>query len=93
MIMAVADKTMNLVVEDFTGQMRYKAPRIPRGATVGELISNLASRLRLPLNDSQGRPVTYAARAKGASLNEADLLGDVLQENEVVTLTQNVTAG
>jgi hypothetical protein len=53
----------------------------------------VASRLRLPLNDTQGRPVTYAARARGASLNEADLLGEVLEENEVVTLTQNVTAG
>ena len=91
--MAVAEKTMNLVVEDFTGQLRYKAPRIPRDATVGELISNVAGRLRLPLNDSQGRPVTYAARARGASLNESDQLGEVLEENEVITLTQNVTAG
>jgi hypothetical protein len=91
--MAVAEKTVNLVVEDFTGQMRYKAPRIPRDATVGEVISSVASRLRLPLNDSQGRPVTYQARARGASLDETDRVGDVLEENEVVTLTQNVTAG
>lgn len=91
--MAVAEKTMSLVVEDFTGQMRFKAPRVPRDATVGELISNVASHLRLPLNDSQGRPVTYAARARGANLNEGDALGEVLEENEVVTLTQNVTAG
>jgi hypothetical protein len=91
--MAVAEKTMDLVLEDFTGQLRYKAPRVPRDATVGELISNVAGRLRLPLNDSQGRPVTYAARAKGASLLESDRVGDVLEQNEVVTLTQNVTAG
>ena len=91
--MAVAEKTMSLVVEDFTGQMRFKAPRVPTDATIGDLISNVASHLRLPLNDTQGRPVTYAARARGGSLNETDRIGDVLEQNEVVTLTQNVTAG
>jgi hypothetical protein len=83
----VAEKTMSLVVEEFTGQMRFKAPRVPRDATVAEFIGSVASRLRLPLNDSEGRPVTYAARARGGNLGEADRVGDVLQENEVVTLT------
>jgi hypothetical protein len=91
--MAVAEKTMSLMVEDFTGQVRHKASGIPRDASLGEVITSVASRLRLPLNDAQGRPVTYAARARGASLNESDRVGDVLEENEVVTLTQNVTAG
>ena len=91
--MAVAEKTMSLLVEDFTGQVRHKASGIPRDAALGEVITSVASRLRLPLNDAQGRPVTYAARARGASLNESDRVGDVLEENEVVTLTQNVTAG
>jgi hypothetical protein len=91
--MAMAEATMSLVVEDFTGQVRHKASGIPRDATLGELIGSVANRLRLPVNDSQGRPVTYAARARGASLNESDRVGDVLEDNEVVTLTQNVTAG
>jgi len=91
--MAMAEATMSLVVEDFTGQVRHKASGIPRDATLGELIDSVANRLRLPANDSQGRPVTYAARAHGASLNESDRIGDVLVDNEVVTLTQNVTAG
>jgi len=91
--MAMAEATMSLVVEDFTGQVRHKASGIPRDATLGELIDSVANRLRLPANDSQGRPVTYAARARGVSLNESDRIGDVLEENEVVTLTQNVTAG
>lgn len=90
--MAVAEE-MTLVVEDFTGQVRHKATGVPRDATLGELLESLASRLRLPENDSQGRPVSYAARAHGASLNESDRVGDVLEDNEVVTLTQNVTAG
>jgi hypothetical protein len=91
--MATATKTMSLTVEDFTGQVRHRASGIPRDATLSEVLDALTSRLRLPANDSQGRPVTYAARAKGASLNESDRVGDVLEENEVVTLTQNVTAG
>ena len=91
--MAMAEGTMTLVVEDFTGQVRHKASGVPRDATLGELISSVAGRLRLPENDSQGRPVTYAARARGASLNEGDRVGDVLEDNETVTLTQNVTAG
>ena len=91
--MAMAEATMSLVVEDFTGQVRHKASGVPRDATLGELLGSVANRLRLPANDSQGRPVTYAARARGVSLNESDRVGDVLEENEVVTLTQNVTAG
>lgn len=91
--MPVAEKTMSLVVEDFTGQVRHKASGVPREATMGEVVTSLASRLGLPVNDSSGRPVTYAARARGASLNDGDRVGDVLAENEVVTLTQNVTAG
>lgn len=91
--MAMAEGTMSLMVEDFTGQVRHRASGIPRDATLGELITSVATRLRLPANDAQGRPVTYAARARGASLNESDRVGEVLEENEVVTLTQNVTAG
>jgi hypothetical protein len=92
-MVALADRTMSLVVEDFTGQVRHRASGIPRDATVGELIGSVANRLRLPVNDSQGRAVTYAARASGVSLNESDQVGEVLEENDVVTLTQNVTAG
>lgn len=91
--MGVAEQTMSVMVEDFTGQVRHKASGIPRDASVGELMVSVTRKLRLPLNDSQGRPVTYAARARGVSLNEGDRVGDVLEENETVTLTQNVTAG
>jgi hypothetical protein len=91
--MASSTQTMRLVVEDFTGQMRHKASGIPADATLGEVITGLTRKLRLPLNDSQGRPVTYAARSNGVSLNDSDVVGDVLVEDDVVTLTQNVTAG
>jgi hypothetical protein len=60
---------------------------------VGDLVRSLTHELHLPANDSRGQPVTYAARAHGESLAESDRLGDVLQHEEVVTLSQNVTAG
>jgi len=91
--MATVEGTLSLFVEDFTGQVRHRASGVPHDATLGELIAGVTNRLRLPANDSQGRPVTYAARSAGVSLHESDRVGDVLQENAVVTLTQNVTAG
>ena len=90
--MATAD-TISVTVEDFTGQIRQRARGIPREATVGNLVAGLMQELHLPANDSQGRPLTYAARAKGDSLLESDRVGEVLQEDDVVTLSQNVTAG
>jgi hypothetical protein len=85
--------TISVTVEDFTGQIRRRARGIPTDATVGDLVASLMHELRLPANDSQGRPLTYSARARGESLTESDRVGDVLVEDDVVTLTQNVTAG
>jgi hypothetical protein len=56
-------------------------------------MSSLLRDMRLPGNDSQGRPLTYAARANGESLLESDRVGDVLKEDDMVTVTPNVTAG
>jgi hypothetical protein len=85
--------TMTLRVEDSTGQIRRRARGIPREATVGDFMSGVVRELRLPVNDSEGRPLSYAARANGESLLESDRVGDVLKEEDTVTLTQNVTAG
>jgi hypothetical protein len=60
---------------------------------VGDFLAGLTREMRLPANDAQGRPLTYAARANGDSLVESDRIGDVLREDDVVTVTQNVTAG
>jgi len=85
--------TMTLKVEDSTGQVRRRARGIPREATVGDFMSGVVRELRLPVNDSEGRPLTYAARANGESLLESDRVGDVLQEEDTVTLTQKRHGG
>lgn len=85
--------TMSLKVEDSTGQIRRRARGIPAEASVGEFMNSLVRELRLPVNDSQGRPLSYSARANGESLLESDRVGEVLKEEDTVTLSQNVTAG
>ncbi len=86
--------TMTLEVEDFTGQMRRRARGIPRTATVSELVDSVRSGLQLPDQDAQGRPIQYGAlTAGGEMLNPTDEVGDVLDNDELVTLTKSVTAG
>jgi hypothetical protein len=85
--------TIDLIVEDLSGQIRRRARGVPRKSTVRELISGLTRELRLPANDLQGRPLTYGARARGVNLEESDQIGEVVDPEEVVTLVQNVTAG
>jgi hypothetical protein len=88
------DQTMTLEVEDFTGQVRRRAGGIPRTATVGDLVESVYGEMQLPDQDSEGRPIQYGAlSARGDLLNATDQLGDVLENEEVVTLTKSVTAG
>ena len=90
----VTNNTMTLEVEDFTGQLRRRAGDIPRKATVNDLVESLRSELQLPDHDAQGRPIQYAAlTSDGEVLNATDQLGDVVEDDDVVTLTKSVTAG
>ena len=85
--------TIAIDVEDFTGQVRRRQPRF--GETrVGELVERLRQTLHLPEVDASGRPVLYGGRNRhGDALNSSDLVGDVLEEDDVLTITKSVTAG
>ena len=86
--------TMTLEVEDFNGQIRRRATGIPRSATVNDLIESISSELQLPRHDPHGRDILYGARTTdGDMLNPTDEVGDVLEDEQVVTLTTSVTAG
>ncbi|MBL8829233.1 MAG: hypothetical protein JNM18_19780 [Planctomycetaceae bacterium] len=86
--------TMSVQVEDFTGSVRHEARDVPVDATIGEFIASVSRLLLLPDQDSDGRPVTYGAQTlTGDVLNGSEKIGDVVDENTVVQLTRNVTAG
>jgi hypothetical protein len=85
---------MVLEVEDFTGQIRRRAGGVPRTATVSDLVESIQGDLQLPQQDAQGRPIQYGVlSSSGEMLNATDELGEVLEDEEVVTLTKSVTAG
>jgi hypothetical protein len=94
-LMVAQSSTMTLEVEDFTGQVRRRSSGIPRAATVSDLVDSFRSEMALPDQDAQGRPVQYGlmSSSSGEMLNATDQLGDVLADEEVVTLTKSVTAG
>ena len=92
--MVALSETMTLEVEDFTAQGRLRADGIPRNATVDDLIESMRGEMQLPDQDAQGRPIQYGALTEGGDLlNATDRLGEVLEDEEVVTLTKSVTAG
>ncbi len=92
--MVAQTETMTLDVEDFSSQVRRRARNIPRSATVDDLIESIRGDMQLPEQDAQGRPVQYGAlSARGDVLNATDRIGDVLENEEVVSLTKSVTAG
>ena len=85
---------MTLQVEDFVGQRRRRAAGIPRDSSVADVIDNLSEQLDLPDQDAQGRPILYGAQtADGDVLNASDRVGDVLEDDQTITLTKSVTAG
>jgi hypothetical protein len=86
--------TLSIEVSDFTGQVRRRAPNVPREARVGELVNRLTQAMHLPDVDASGRPVLYGARnSRGDVLNSTDVVGDVLEQDDVMTITKSVTAG
>lgn len=84
---------LTLELEDFTGQIKRRARNIHPDMTVGDLVAGAAQQLHLPDIDASGRSVLYGATSQGESLNLTDRVGDVLTDNDVVTLTKSVTAG
>ena len=67
----------------------------PRGASVGEMNELLVSRLQLPQNDPEGRPVQYEARLdrEGRHLHASELVGDCLLPGDSIMLQPSVDAG
>jgi hypothetical protein len=90
-----AAMTLGLRVSDVSGQKAVRAKAVPINSTVGELVQGLLAKIGLPRNDVQGRPLAYQARLERESrhLNGSEVVGDVLLDDDELTLTPNIDAG
>jgi hypothetical protein len=82
-------------VTDVSGQKVMGVKGVPVDATVGELIDGLLDRMRLPANDSGGRPLTYHARLdrEGRHLQGTERVAEAVQTGDRLVLQPNVDAG
>ena len=86
---------LKLHVQDVTGQKAKMVSGLKHDATVGDLIDGVLARMRLPENDSEGRPISYFGRLEreGRHLHRTEVLGDAVQADDRITLLPNVEAG
>lgn len=82
-------------VSDVTGQKVLAVSGMPEDVTVSELIQGLVGRMRLPLNDASGRPLSYHARLdrEGRHLQGAERVAEAVRSGDRVVLQPNVDAG
>jgi hypothetical protein len=82
-------------VSDVTGQKVLAVSEMPEDVTVSELIPGLVGKMRLPLNDASGRPLSYHARLdrEGRHLQGAERVAEAVRTGDRIVLQPNVDAG
>jgi len=96
MVATVEPRRLTLRARDVARQRFVKVRGVPPEATVGEVVDALVgSRMNLPRTDTEGRPLVYHARLdrEGRHLHSSERVGDVLQEDDELTLQPNIQAG
>jgi hypothetical protein len=93
MLAAVAERGFE--VSDVTGQKVMAISNVPEDVTVNDLIHGLVGRMKLPANDTAGRPLSYHARLdrEGRHLQGTERVRESLQPGDRVVLQPNVDAG
>lgn len=94
------ETTISLTAQDVSGQKRARV-KGPVDASVEDLISSCLSRMALPKNNAENRPLNYRAfrlygdtdGAEGEHLNATDIVGDVLENDDTVVLQPDIIAG
>ena len=91
------NESIGLMVRDSSGQRRKRVAIPPDGmdATMAELLPRLVHTLKLPLNGTQGEPLSYQARLAKAGRNilPGEKVSDSLQQDDEVVLHRNIDAG
>jgi hypothetical protein len=88
------EQPLNLIASDISGQRRFRLKAVPHDLSVGELIDSVRSRMKLDPDES-GEEVQIEARVNrlGRHLHRAELVGDVLQNDDQLTIHPKVMAG
>jgi len=86
---------LSLQARDVSGQKMVHVNDVPPHASVGELVHGLVSKMSLPHNDVEGRPLNYHARLEreGRHLRASETVGDVLDEQDEIVLQPHIVAG
>ena len=80
---------------DVTGQKSVAVRDIPTDHSVGEVLDGLLPRMNLNRLDRGGNSIQYDVRLdrEGRHLHRSELVGDVLQPDDHVTLHPRIMAG
>ena len=92
---AVTSAGIGFQVSDVSGQKKVKVSGVSPGSSVREVINGLLERMRLPRNDSTGRPLNYRARSerKGSYLQDNETVGNAVEQDDKIILQPNIDAG
>jgi hypothetical protein len=82
-------------VSDVSGQKLVRASGVPLSTTINELLQGLLAKMGLARHDVAGKPLAYAARLEreGRQLNGEEVVGDSLENDDLIVLTPNIDAG
>ena len=84
-----------LTAADVSGQNTFTLRRAGRGQTVSELLERVVPGMRLPTRDGDGNEILYQARVDrlGRHLHATERIGDVLEEQDRLTIQPDIQAG
>ena len=87
--------SLSFSVRDNSGQRRYAVRNYRSEATVGELIRGLVERMGLTSENAETIDEVYHAFSgrEGRHLRSAEIIGDVIEEGDEITLRPDVQAG
>ncbi len=93
-MVAILTKPLTVRVTDASRQNLFLARDISPDSTVGELITSLPSRMGL-VDKANSKPIAYTARldGEGRQLNASERVGDVLREDDRLTMAPSIDAG
>jgi len=77
-----------------TGQRSY-VTELPLEASWGEAFGRILDRLHLPANPGDGEETVWTARLdrEGRHLHNSEIVGDVLEPNDALTIQRDIAAG